>query len=270
MQNRFHLPQADKLSIVSASILVSYALLPFIQVSAREVPLAIAGIFIPLRINFYNLMSLIAAGLAAAGTDWMLRDHPGFEQRASLPHLILPASAAGALGFPLGLLEASAEWWIIMGLGSLLIVMILFAEFISIDEKDSRYPLALMVLSAVSYGIFFLVIIALRAANSRLYLMLLILPAFFLFLCLRVLQFRVGGRWRFEWAAVVTLIITQFMIAFYYWPLTPIRYALGLLGPAYALIGVAASLEENPDIHRVFFEPVVMLGVIWVLAIFFP
>jgi hypothetical protein len=67
---------------------------------------------------------------------------------------------------------------------------------------------------------------------------------------------------------VITLIIAQFVIAFYYWPLTPIRYSLGLLGPAYALIGITASLEEEPDLRKVFVEPFIMLGLFWVLGIF--
>ena len=268
MENKFQLPQSSKLSIVSASILISYTLLQFIQVPAREVSFTIAGVVIPLRINFYNLVSIIAAALSASGADWMLRDHPLISTHSTLPHLILPAIAAGSLGFPLGLLEVSAEWWIIMGLGTLLIISIMVSEYISLDKNDSRYPLALMVLSAVSYGIFLLISIVMRASNSRLFLMLLILPAFFVFLCLRILHFRLGGRWRFEWTAVITLIIAQFIIAFYYWPLTPVRYGLSLLGPAYALIGAAASLEENPDFRKISFEPLLMLGLFWILGIF--
>ena len=268
MENHFQIPQSKKLSIVSASILICYSLLPFIQVNAREVPLSIAGIAIPLRVNFYNLVALIAAALAAAGTDWMLRDHPKIETHATFPHLILPAMTAGALGTPLGLLETGLQWWMILAFGSLLIFLIMIAEYISLDKNDARYPLSLMVLSAVSYGVFFLMSIVLRAANSRLYLLLLVLPLFFAFLCLRILHFRLGGRWRFEWTAVITLIIAQFVIAFYYWPLTPIRYSLGLLGPAYALIGITASLEEEPNLRKVFVEPFIMLGIFWVLGIF--
>jgi hypothetical protein len=125
-----------------------------------------------------------------------------------------------------------------------------------------------MGLSAVSYGIFLLLCIVLRASNSRLYLMMIILPSFFAFMCLRMLYFRLGGHWRFEWTAVITLIVAQFVIVFYYWPLTPVRYGLGLLGPAYALTGMAVSLEEKPDIRQVFYEPLVMLGIFWILGIF--
>lgn len=268
MEKRFQLPQPYKLSIVSACILISYTTLPFIQLPAREIPFSVFGILIPLRINFYNLMSLIAAAIAAAGADWMLRDHPLINTHSTLPHLILPAVTAWAIGFPLGLLEVGLEWWFILAFGSSLVILILVAEYISLDVQDSRYPLALMVLSAVSFGIFFLLCIALRAANSRLYLMLLILPSFFIFLCLRILHFRLGGRWRFEWTAVITLIVTQCIIGFYYWPLTPVRFGLGLLGPTYALIGIAASLEENPDFRKIFYDPLIVLAILWLLGIF--
>ena len=268
MNSSHRLPQQNKLSIVSASILITYTLLPFINVPARELSFTVAGVLIPLRINFYNLMSLLAGAMAATGADWMIRDHPMAANHSTLPHLILPAISAAVLGFPLGLLEISLEWWLIMSLGSILIILIMITEYISLDKQDTRYPLALMILSAVSYGIFLLLSIVLRATNSRMYLMLLILPPFFAFLCLRILHFRLGGRWRFEWTAIITLIITQCIIAFYYWPLSAVRYGLSLLGPAYALIGIAASLEENPDIRKVFYEPLIMLGIIWFLGVF--
>jgi len=254
--------------MVSAGIVICYALLPFIQASSREFLFTLFGIFVPIRINFYNLMSVIAAGMAAAGADWMLRDHPAIAARSTIPHLILPAITAAAIGMPLGLLEVSLAWWMIMAMGSFLTVLILIAEYISLDSQDARYPLALMVLSAVSYGVFLILCVVLRTANTRLFLMLLSLPPFFAFLCLRILHFRLGGHWRVEWAVVVTLIVAQCIIAFYYWPLTPVRYGLALLGPAYALIGIAASLEEHPNIRQVFYEPLFMLGIFWFLGIF--
>jgi len=205
--------------------------------------------------------------MAAAGMDWILFDHPHRKDKNLLPHLILPALTAGVIGFPLGLIKPGPAWWIILGLGSLLIVLVLLSEYISIESTDIRYPLALMVLSGTSYSLLLILTIALRSAGIRLYLLLLLLPAIYAFFSLRILDFRLGSPWRFHWSAVVTLVVTQILIALYYWPLSPIRFGLILVGSAYAMIGVAASLEENPDPRNVYLEPLIVMAILWLLAI---
>ena len=268
MENTQNFPDTDRISVITASILVSYALLPFVQISSRQLAFTVFGILISLNFNFYNLISLITAALAAAGTDWMLREHPSIEDYSTVPHLILPALTAGAIGIPLGFLPISPAWWIILGLGSILVLLVLVGEYISIDKHNQYFPVALMVLSAVSFSLFLIIAIAVRAANLRLYLTAAILPIVYAFLSLRVLQLRFGGSWPAKWTAVITLAIAQFTIGLYYWPLSPIRFGLLLLGPAYALIGIASSLEESPALSDIYLEPLIMLGIIWLLAIF--
>lgn len=256
--------------MITAGILVCYAALPLVQISAREISFLIFGIIVNFRMNFYNLISIIAAGLAASGMAWLLVDHPSRVNRNILPHLILPALAAGAIGYPLGLIVSGLAWWVILALGSILVDLILVSEYISLENRDIRYSLAMMVLSGASYSLLLTLTIALRSTDLRLYQYLLLLPAVYAFFCLRILNFRLGGRWRLEWTAVITLIITQFLIAFYYWPLSPVRFGLLLLGPTYALVGLAASLEEKAGLKNIFLEPVIMMGVLWTLAIFIP
>ena len=88
------------------------------------------------------------------------------------------------------------------------------------------------------------------------------------FFSLRVLQLRIGGSWPIKWTAVISLAIFEFTIGLYYWPLSPVRFGLLLLGPAYALVGITSSLEESPALSDIYMEPLVMLGIIWLLAIF--
>ncbi len=164
--------------------------------------------------------------MAAAGMDWLVRDHPLVSEKPIAQHLILPALTTAAIGVPLGLLEVGSAWWIILGLGSLLVVLVMLAEYISLDQQDSRYPLALMVLSGTSYSLMLILSIALRAADLRLFHMMLTLPLLFAFFCLRILNFRLGGRWRIEWTVVIALVSAQFIIALFYWPLSPVRFGL--------------------------------------------
>jgi hypothetical protein len=267
VQTTLGFPKSDRISVITASILVSYALLPFAQVLPRQLAFTIFGIFISVNVSFYTLISLITAGLAAAGADWMLREHPKIEEKSTLPHLILPALTAGAIGFPLGFLRVSPEWWIILALGSILVLLVLVGEYVSLDAKHSYFPIALMVLSAVSFGLFLIITIAVRAANMRLFLTAIILPVVYAFFGMRMLQLRFGGSWPFKWTTVIAVTIAQFTIGLYYWPLSPVRFGLLLMGPAYALIGFASSLDESPAFSDISMEPFIMLGVIWLLAI---
>jgi hypothetical protein len=268
VENTFNLPKPERLSVITAGILVCYASLPLVQVTAREVSFLLIGIQVAFRLNYYNLISVITAVMAASGMEWLLFDHPSRGNQNTLPHLILPALTAAAIGYPLGLIGSGAAWWVILALGSVLVVLVLISEYISLELRDIRYPLAMMVLSGTSYSLLLILTIALRSADLRLYQMLLLLPVIYTFFSLRVLNFRLGGRWRFEWAAIIGLVITQVLIALYYWPLSPVRFGLLLLGPSYALTGIAASLEEKPDLKKIFLEPLIMLGILWMLAIF--
>jgi len=108
VENTHNFPKTDRISVITASILVSYALLPFVQISSKLVAFTIFGILISsLNFNIFSLISIITAALAAAGTDWMLREHPNIGDNSTVPHLILPALTAGAIGIPLGFLTVS-------------------------------------------------------------------------------------------------------------------------------------------------------------------
>lgn len=262
------LPRTNRLSVVTALILLAYALMPFVNVPGREVSFRLLGILIEFRLNFTLLVSLLTAGLAAAGTDWLIRDHPHLARQPIFPHYLLPALTAWAIGIPLGSIEVSPQWWVVFGLGSLLMLLVLVSEYINVDVHNIRYALSLMVLSAVSFGLLLTLSIALRASNLRLYMLLIALVPSFALLCLRLFQLRLQGKWNFEWSGAITLIIAQLAIGLYYWPLSPIRFGLILLGAAYALIEIGTIFNEGASLREKFIEPVMMLGVFWTLAIF--
>ena len=263
-----NLLKQERLSVITASILVCYASLPFVRVPAREVSFLIFGVFVSFRLSFYNIISIITASIAACGMAWLLFDHPSRGKESIYPHLILPALTTGVIGYPLGLIETDIAWWVILALGTILIVFILISEYISFERRDIRYPMAMMVLSGASYTLLLIFTIALRYADLRLYQTLMLLSPVYAFFNLRILKLRLGGRWQFEWTAVITLIITQIIIALFYWPLSPIRFGLLVVGPAYALNDAASAVIEKPNAERTFIGPLIMLGIFWLSAIF--
>jgi hypothetical protein len=96
-----HMPDANRLSVLAATILLAYALAHLLDVQPYALDLNVAGVklSIPLRLN--TVAMIIAAGLTAAGMDWLLRGHPHLHGESTFQHWILPALAAFVLGVPL-------------------------------------------------------------------------------------------------------------------------------------------------------------------------
>jgi hypothetical protein len=271
-----HLPNMDRLSVLAASILLAYALLPFITIPERTLTLEILGAVFLFKVNFSTVIAIISGGLAAAGISWLLRDHPyleraagqrsGWFSRGLFQHWLLPALTAWVIGVPLNSLAVGFQWWAVFGLGGLLLVLVLVAEYIAVDPYDTRHGPAAVGLTAVAYALFLILTIALVAAGTRLYILLPALTGAIFLVTLRNLYLRLGGRWCVSWAAGIAIVIGQVATALHYWPLSPLSFGLVILGLAYALASMAGSIEEGRPGRAVWVEPVIMLVVLWGLA----
>ncbi len=277
MEEHRHLPDRDRLSVLAATILLAYALTRFVNIPVRALSFQLAGIFLSFQVNFQTLISLLVAALAAAGMDWLLRDHPSLSLsdadpsrvswQRTIQHLLLPALTAWAIGVPLQYLSGGLEWWIVFAMGGTLLVLVFVAEYIVVDVEDLREPPAAAGLTALSFALYLILAITLRSAGVRLYLLLPVLVGAIGFISLRTLYLRLGGRWSFAWAAGIALLIGQLAAGLHYWPLSPIRFGLVLVGPAYALTSLAGSLAEGKRMSGLWAEPLIMLGVLWGLAV---
>jgi hypothetical protein len=124
-------------------------------------------------------------------------------------------------------------------------------------------------LTVLAFVMFLILAVALRAAEARLFLLV---PALFLgggFVALRTLHLRLNERWEFAWAVGIGIVGMQMGAALHYWPLTPVRFGLVLLGPLYALTALAVGLVEGNPFRRAVVEPAVMLALLWGLALLF-
>jgi hypothetical protein len=218
-------------------------------------------------VNVQAVVAFIVAGLTAAGSDWLLREHPALRRRHTVEHWLLPALTAMAVGLPLFQMPLSPLWWAGFSLGGGLILLVLVAEYIAVDAEDARQALAAGVLTAVSFALYLVLASGMRFADLRL---LLLLPALGLaggLVSLRTLRLRLPDRWCYLEAGLVALITVQIAAALRYWPLTPVAFGLALLGPAYALTNLLGNLAENEPLRQAVVEPAIVLAFIWGLAI---
>jgi hypothetical protein len=266
-QEHQSLPNTDRLSILAASILLAYALLPFIQLPERILILQIAGIAFEFKINFFTIIVIINMGMAAAGTDWLLSDHPRQANQRIYQHWLIPALTTWVIGVPLSTLAIGPRWWAVFAFGGFLLVLVLVSEYITVDPYDTRHAPAAVGLTAVSYALFLILTITLVAAGTRLYVLLPGLGLAVFFVTLRNMNLRLGSRWYFVWAAASALVVGQIAAALHYLPISPVRFGLIILGLAYSLASVAGSLEEGRTWRDLWLEPAIMLAILWGLAL---
>jgi len=261
-----HNPDLDRLSVVNALILLAYASTVVISFPTQTFELQLPGFLLVVNINFLTIVSIVVAILAAAGTDWLISGHPHQSGTIRWHHWLVPSMTAIAIGIPLGTIEVGAAWWVVFGLGALLLIGVFVAEYISVDSLDIRYSLAVIGLSAVSYALFLILVFAITSAGFRLYTLLAaVVPTVFL-ITARTLFLRLRGNWRLAWAGGITLIIAQLTAALFYLPLRPLQFSLILLSLLYTLIAISFSIEDNRPHETMWIEPVIMSTVFIVLG----
>ena len=262
-----HLPNADRLSVLAAIIILVYALARFIDLPSREFAAQLPGVYINLLLDENTLVALFVAGLTASGADWLLRDHPVLQGRSSVQHIILPALTAIAIGLPLNRLPFGAVWWVGLALGAGTLVLVLVGEYIALDTEDLRQPLAAAGLSAVSFTLFLVLMVAVRDAGVRLFIVLPLVSIATWLVSLRVMQLRLHGIWTVYEAAIIAFILAQLAAALHYLPLSSVGFGLAVLGPTYALTSLMVGLIEGKPAKGILFEPILVWIATWGAAL---
>ena len=135
-----NLPDAERLSVLAATILLAYALARFVNLPGYELAIQLPGVYLSVEINVRTFVTLLVAGLTASGADWLLRDHPALGDRSTLEHWLLPALTAWVIGIPLFQTPPGPIWWAGFALGGGLLMLVLVAEYIAVDPEDIRQP----------------------------------------------------------------------------------------------------------------------------------
>jgi hypothetical protein len=262
-----NLPNIDHLSIVAAMIVLAYTLERFIDLPAWEISRQLPGLYLELSIDVNLVIPVLVAGMTAAGANWLMHEHPAAQGQHISVHTILPALTALVIGIPLNGIPVGIGWWIGLISGAFILVLVLIAEYIAVDQNDEQLPIASAALSAVSYALFLVLAGALHSAGVRLLYNVPVLVLAAWLVSLRVTNLRLHGEWTVYESAIIAFLIGQITAAFNYWPLTPITFGLALLGPSYALVSLFCNLIEEKSLRQVVFEPVISILIAWGAAL---
>src|SRR5713101_4383667 len=156
MQPTRHLPHADRLSVLTAVILLAYALTRVLDLPTRAVHTTLFGSALGFDLNGQVLMLLLVAALISAGSDTLVRSHPYLAQRpgeTTVLHWILPGASALVLGAVLNRTPNGLLWWLGLALSALVLISVLIAEYVAVDRSDPAWDLAVLGLTALAYGL---------------------------------------------------------------------------------------------------------------------
>ena len=263
MSDPRYLPDANRVGVLTATVLLAYALSRLIQTPEFTFELQLPGFYVSYPLSLDTVMVVMATGLTATGMNWLLRSHPSLGKKSTVEHWILPTLATFIIGIPLTILLPDNAWWGGFVIGGLLLVLVFLAEYIVVEPSAPNYAIATAGLTALSFAVYLILTTALRFSGARLFLLA---PAIFVaagLVSLRTLHLRVGQKWEFNWALGIALVCTQIGAGLHYWPVSPVQFGLALLGPLYALSSLTSNLLEGIPLRRAMIEPLIALGLSW-------
>jgi len=235
MEDDLPRPDRDRLSALIALVVLTYGLIRVISLPSVTAEFTALGLVVKLEFGTRVVMLSLASAVAAAGCDWLVRSHPHAAVRGwRVEHWIIPGLAAFGAGAILTRLPQGPGLWVGLPVAAGLLVGVVAAEFIVIDEDDPRRESASLGLTVLAYLLLLGTFFTGAALGVRLVftapLVLVVSSA----AVWRVLRMTDAAQRIGPYAIGIGLATAQLAVALHYWPLNPLRYALILGLAAYA------------------------------------
>jgi hypothetical protein len=270
MKTNRYLPDPNRISVLTATVLLAFALTRLLETTTYLVVFQVFGFIIRFDVDLRIIIILLASGLTATGMDWLLKGHPLIEKKKrTLDHWLVPMLTALVLGMPLYLLEMNSLWWVGFSVGGFLLVLVFLAEYVVVSPGDVNYPTAMVVLTVLSFALYLILAMVLRYSAARLFFLLPMIFIATFFVGSRTLNLRLGGRWEIAWSLGIAFVGVQLAAGLHYLPISPVYYGVTLLAVLYALTSLVVSLLEGLSLRRALTESGIMLFLLVVLGVWF-
>jgi hypothetical protein len=235
-----------KLSTLAALVLLAYCLVRVVPLPTTSLNPALFGITVRIDLNATVVMLILAASLAVAGTDWIVRSHPSAAGlRPSFEHWIIPGLAAFALGGIVIRLPYGIWFWFGLALSAGLLVAVVQAEFIALDRDDPRFDRAAISLRALAWLLLVGAMFAIRVGAPRAILSLPLVFACVTGVTWRLLRLDEPASSAWLDAFLVGMACAQVDWGLHYWRATPLRQSLLLGLLAYLLVSLILGYRQR-------------------------
>jgi hypothetical protein len=235
-----------KLSTLAALVLLAYGLVRVVPLPSTAIRLALFGVALEIDLNATLVLLLLAASLAVAGADWIIRSHPqAAALQPTVEHWIIPGLAAVALGGIIIRLPYGAGFWLGLALAAILLVAVVQAEFIAVDRQDPRFEWAAISLRALAWLLLAGGLFAIRLGAPRAILSLPLVFAAVTAVTWRLLRLDEPASSAWLDAGLVGLAALQVDWGLHYWPATPVRHALLLGLLAYVMVALIVAYRQR-------------------------
>lgn len=244
-------PQSERISALTALVLLTYGLIRMIVLPSVETEVAILGLLVKFEFKTQSIMLILAAALAVAGTDWLIQGHPyKSSSRYTVENWVIPAMAAIAIGAIVIRIPEGLPLWIGLVLGAAILVAVLYAEFIVFDPHDPRYGRIANILIALALFLLLASFLTIQVLEVR---ALFTIPLVFLtsfIVTWRLLKLTFPEERIWIWAILIGFLVSQIALGLHYWPISPLRrgFILGLI--AY-LFYQGTVFHLHQELHRV-------------------
>lgn len=256
-----HFPDRDRLSVITAVIVLAYALARFVELPSREISAVLLGSKIGFELNGQLMLLLMVAALISTGSETLIRSHPRAETgyRRNALHWIVPGWTALGLGLLLELAPTGPVWWLGLAVSAVFLVVVLVAEYTVVDADDPAYRAASLGLTALTFIVALALLGWIRYTGTRAALSATFTAAIAGTLALRLLMLNGATFGRSAiYGALVGLVVGEAMWALNYWQIAPTGAGLLLLVIFYVLHGLAQQHLTAQLTRRAIVEYVVI------------
>lgn len=236
VSSRLPKPEFGQISALTALVLLTYGLIRMIALPAIDIELSIFGLLIKLEFKTQSIMLLLAGALTATGADWLIRGHPYYKPgQSTLETSILPALAAIAIGGIIIRVSEGAQLWIAHVIGALVLVLIVWAEFIVSFPRDPRARFVGIALNGLAFLLITSVLLAISELGLRAIFAIPLVAGFSFAVIWRLLRLAFPGARVWPWALLIGIVVAQIATGLHYWPISPLRTSLLLAFALYMM-----------------------------------
>jgi hypothetical protein len=238
-----------RLNVIFATITMAFILGQLIDAEGNLLTLSFLGVFVPFQIKFQTLITIAVSGLSAGGCIWLFNNHPKLGEHSIFPHIILPTFTAWSVNIFLNAISSKSTFWVTLFFGGTLLLIVIFTEYISLDQNIKNESFISNGLNFLSYLLFLMLLITLDAGNQRLFFKIPTIGLATMLISVRSLHYAKISKWQTQIVIASIIIVSQFTAAFHYINISSVDYGLIIIAPLFSFL-MFMEKYKNSDVNQ--------------------